>query len=210
MSVRDTSDSDALADRIIGHYEKHAQVWDGDRGRNLFEKSWLDRFLTLTGDADASVLDIGCGSGEPIAQYLISQGRKVTGIDAAPTLIDLCRARFPTHDWFVGDMRKLALGRQFNGLIAWDSFFHLTPADQRPMFPLFRQHAAPGAALMFTSGPSHGEAIGSYRGDPLYHGSLAPEEYTRLLAHNGFTVVAHTAEDPECGGHTIWLAQRRD
>jgi hypothetical protein len=27
--------------------------------------------------------------------------------------------------------------------------------------------------LMFTSGPAYGEAIGTYRGEPLYHGSLA-------------------------------------
>jgi hypothetical protein len=91
--------------------------------------------------------------------------------------------------------------------LAWDSFFHLTPDDQRRMFPIFAAHAAPGAALMFTSGPSQGEAIGSYRGDPLYHASLDPAEYTSLLNANGFSVVDRAVEDPACGGHTIWLAQ---
>jgi hypothetical protein len=50
-------------------------------------------------------------------------------------------------------------------------------------FPLFTQHAAPGTAEMFTSGTSHGEAIGSYRREPLYHANLAPrllERETRL------------------------------
>jgi len=60
---------------------------------------------------------------------------------------------------------------------------------------------------MFTSGGSYGEAIGSYRGEPLYHASLAPEEYRALLGSTGFRVVAHIVEDPNCGGHTIWLAQ---
>ena len=41
------------------------------------------------------------------------------------------------------DMRRLALGRRFAGLIAWDSFFHLRPQDQRAMFPIFAAHAAP-------------------------------------------------------------------
>ncbi len=63
---------------------------------------------------------------------------------------------------------------------------------------------------MFTSGPSHGEAIGSYRGEPLYHASLARDEYTALLAGEGFRVVAQRSEDPACGGHTVWLAQRTD
>lgn len=60
---------------------------------------------------------------------------------------------------------------------------------------------------MFTSGPAHGEAIGTFEGEALYHGSLAPEEYRTLLAENGFAVVDHVVEDPSCGGHTIWLAQ---
>jgi hypothetical protein len=50
-------------------------------------------------------------------------------------------------------------------------------------------------------------AIGSYRGEPLYHASLSEAEYRSLLPQHGFEVVAHVAEDPECGGHTVWLAQ---
>jgi len=60
---------------------------------------------------------------------------------------------------------------------------------------------------MFTSGTSYGEAIGSYLGDPLYHASLAPQEYRALLESADFSVLAHVAEDPNCGGHTIWLAR---
>ena len=61
---------------------------------------------------------------------------------------------------------------------------------------------------MFTSGPRRGEAIGSYKGEPLFHASLDPEEYRALLDEHGFEVVTHVADDPECGGHTIWLARR--
>ena len=60
---------------------------------------------------------------------------------------------------------------------------------------------------MFTSGPAHGEAIGSFAGEPLYHASLDPSEYRSLLDRNGFDVVSQVAEDPACGGHTVWLAQ---
>jgi hypothetical protein len=115
--------------------------------------------------------------------------------------------RFPKQEWIVADMRKLALPRKFSGMLAWDSFFHLSPDDQRSMFPVFRAHAAPNAALMFTSGPAHGEAIGNFAGEPLYHASLDPAEYRSLLDRNGFRVVSHVVEDPDCGGHTIWLAQ---
>lgn len=195
------------ADAVVSLYLRHAAAYDQQRGRKLMEAHWLDRFLSRL-PATPSVLDIGCGMGEPIARHLIERGCAVTGIDSAAPLIALCRKRFPQQDWQVGDMRELALGRRFDGLIAWDSFFHLKPDAQRRMFPLFRAHAADGAALLFTSGPGHGEAIGSFEGEPLYHGSLDPAEYRALLDATGFAVVEHIVEDPNCGGHTVWLAQR--
>jgi hypothetical protein len=81
--------------------------------------------------------------------------------------------------------------------------------DQERLFPVFRRHAAPNAALMFTSGPRRGEAMGSYQGEPLYHASLDPAEYRALLEQHGFEVVSHVSEDARCGGRTIWLARLR-
>jgi SAM-dependent methyltransferase len=193
---------------IIDLYEVHAVDWDRERGRSLFEKPWLDRMLAPL-PPERSILDLGCGSGEPIARYLIDQGCKVTGVDSSSTLVGMCRARFLGQDWVVADMRTLSLDRRFEGILAWNSFFHLCPDDQRRMFPIFGRHAARKAALMFTSGPSHGETIGTYKGERLYHASLDGSEYRSLLDRNGFEVVSHVVEDGDCGGHTIWLAQSR-
>jgi len=133
----------------------------------------------------------------------------VTGVDSSEPLIELCRQRFPEQEWVVADMRTLDLGRHFAGIIAWHSFFHLSPEDQETMFPVFEQHAGSGAALMFTSGPEHGSVLSEFEGEPLYHGSLNAEEYGTLLDQTGFAVVEHVAEDPTCGEATIWLAQKR-
>ena len=192
-------------DRIIDLYERHASDFDRDRGRSLHEKAWLDRFIALLTPA-ATVLDVGCGMAEPIARYLIESGFRVVGIDSSVSMIDLSRERFPNCEWLVMDMRQLRLGRRFGGILAWDSFFHLCMDDQRTMFPIFAAHADHGAPLMFTGGPRAGEAIGSYCGEPLYHASLDPVEYERLLTSNGFSVRGYVAEDPGCGGHTVWLA----
>ena len=75
------------------------------------------------------------------------------------------------------------------------------------MFPVFRAHAAPGPVLLYTSGPAHGVAMSTFKGDPLYHPSLDSPEYRALLRENGFAALAHTIEDPTCGGHTVWLAR---
>lgn len=201
--------ADDTAARIVGLYRRHARAWAADRGeRPGVERGWLDRFMALL-PARGTVLDIGCGSGAPVAAALIARGHAVTGVDSSPEMITMCRERFPGGDWRVADMRGLALGCAFDGVLAWDSFFHLAHDDQRAMFPVFAAHAAPGAALMFTSGPGHGVAIGSYGGEPLFHASLDPAEYRALLAAQGFEVAAHVANDPECGGHTVWLARRR-
>ena len=195
------------ADRIIGLYERHAHAFDAGRGQSLIERLWLDRFLALV-PRGGSVLDLGCGAGEPIARHLIAAGREVTGVDASPTMIALCQSRFPDERWIVADMRGLSLRRRFDGILAWDSFFHLRADDQREMFAVFRGRAAPGAALLFTSGPRAGVALGTFQGEPLHHASLDPDEYRALLAAHGLTVVAHVAEDPACGAHTVWLARR--
>lgn len=77
------------------------------------------------------------------------------------------------------------------------------------MFSIFCDHAETDAPLLFTSGPAFGEAIGTLEGEPLYHASLDPDEYRLLLDRNDFDVMSHVAEDPGCGGRTIWLARQR-
>lgn len=199
------------AENIIGLYERHAAAFDAQRGRDLMERAWLDRFTALIpagGPSGGTVLDLGCGMGEPIAAHLIGAGFRVTGVDSAPSLLALARKRFPAAEWLLDDMRGLDLGRRFDGILAWDSFFHLDHADQRAIFAVFAHHAAPGAALMFTSGPSEGVALGCFEGEVLHHASLSPAEYRGLLSSHGFAVQAHRAEDPDCGGRTIWLARR--
>lgn len=196
------------AENIIGLYQRHGLKWAEERGNKLFEGAWLDRFLDLL-PSKPSILDIGCGSAEPIGRYLIEKGSHLTGVDSSAPLIELCKGNFPNYEWRVADMRTLSMDRTYNGILAWDSFFHLCPDDQRQMFPIFRKHAAARAALMFTSGTSSGVAIGSFQDEALYHASLDPEEYRTLLESNGFSVVAHVVEDPSCGRRTIWLSQFR-
>jgi hypothetical protein len=76
------------------------------------------------------------------------------------------------------------------------------------MFARFAAHAKEGAALMFTSGPAEGVAIGEWQGEPLYHASLAPDEYRSLLAASGFEVESFTPGEPIATGPSVWIARQ--
>ena len=195
------------ADEIVAHYERHAMSWDADRRAAAWiDKPCIERFLSLL-PRGAAVLDLGCGGGAPVALHIAAKGFHVTGVDSSPTLISLCRTRMPDQEWIVADMRSLALGRRFGGILAWDSVFHLTHEDQRRMFRIFAAHSAADGILMFNAGFSRGESVGSYRGDPLYHASLDPSEYEALMAGFGFELIERSINDPAKGGRIFWVAR---
>ncbi len=152
------------------------------------------------------MLDVGCGAGEPISKYLIEQACSVTGIDSSPAMIDICKSRFSDEEWIVMDMRELALDKQFDGIAAWDSFFHLKPDEQRGTLQRFIQHLRPGGALLLTVGHEAGEVLGTVEGEAVYHSSLSPQEYKHILGSAGFKDVEMSLEDETCD-RTVLLAR---
>jgi ubiquinone/menaquinone biosynthesis C-methylase UbiE len=193
-------------DAIRGVYRRNAAAFDTRRTRILFERAWLERFLALA-PPGAPALSLGCGAGEPVERFLIEAGRPLVGVDFSPEMLALARGRFPRQAWIEADMRDLDLGRRFGGVLAWDSFFHLTASDQRAMFAVFARHLEPGGALLFTCGPGAGEAVGAVEADPVYHASLSPAEYAALMEAHGILPRRFTAEDPDCGGRSVWLGR---
>ncbi|MEO1013610.1 MAG: class I SAM-dependent methyltransferase [Pseudomonadota bacterium] len=201
-------DYEAIRLRTKSVYERAAAGWDASRSRALFERAWLDRFLALV-PAGGHILDLGCGGGEPIGAYLIEQGRRITGVDYAASMIELARARFPDHDWIVGDMRDLDLEGPFDGVVSWDGSFHLTGEEQRALIDRLGGVLRPGAPAMLTIGPVSGETEGLIEGEAVYHASLAPDDYRAAMAAAGFDGVELALEDPDCHGHSVLFAVRR-
>jgi len=196
-----------MSDRVIEHYERHAHAFDSARRREFVEKGWLDRFL-LAVPKGGQILDLGCGGGEPIDRYLIDRGHLVTGVDASEKMIALCRTRFNRHIWLRADMRSAAMGRLFHGILAWDSLFHLGHDDQAAMLEKMARWLEPGGAMLFNTGPAHGEAIGCQFDEDLYHASLAPYEYRALFEELGLMEVAFAPDDAATRGRSVWLVRK--
>ena len=196
-----------MAARTQEIYERRAAQFDAERSKSLHERHWLDRFLALV-EPGGRILDLGCGAGDPVAGYFMSQGFGVLGVDASHEMISLARRRYPDGDWRVGDMRELDVSKSFDGIVGWNSFFHLTPDEQRDVLVRIGRHLNPGAALMLTVGVEAGEVIGHVGGEVVYHASLAPDEYRAILGQQAVEVVEFVFEDPECAGQTVLLARK--
>ncbi len=66
----------------------------------------------------STVLDLGCGTGMPIAKVLIEAGIRVYGVDASPSLAEAFRQNFPTMPIACEPVEdSLFFNRQFDGII---------------------------------------------------------------------------------------------
>lgn len=81
-------------------------------------RALLARYFNLIIPADASVLEIGCGAGELLAQ--LRAGRRV-GVDLSPRQIEAARARVPGAEFHVAAGEELALDGTFDVLIISDT-----------------------------------------------------------------------------------------
>jgi cyclopropane fatty-acyl-phospholipid synthase-like methyltransferase len=187
-------------------YNKIAKWFSENRYALLNEDTYLEDMLGRL-PPDPTILDLGCGTGKPILQYLIEKKLQVTGVDASSQMLGIAKANYPSTEFIQQDMRSLHLNRKFDAIIAWHSFFHLPASDQPAMFQRFEEHLNPNGILLFTSGTEHGEAWGMNGGENLFHSSLDSQEYESLLQKHYFLVIKHIIKDPDCGDATIWMAK---
>ncbi len=193
--------------RVYEVYDEIINWFDDARTKNLMESEYLNLIVNAI-PPKSSILDLGCGTGEPIAQFFIEKGFKLTGVDGSQKMVELCNKRFPDERWIVSDMRDINLQQQFDAVLAWHSFFHLDHDSQRNMFKIFESHLKPGGVLAFTSGEEEGEVWSDNGGQQLYHASLSTKEYESLLKNSSFKVLVHKVHDPVCGEATVWVAQK--
>ncbi|MBX9579077.1 MAG: class I SAM-dependent methyltransferase [Gemmataceae bacterium] len=161
--------------------------------------------------AGAAVLDVGCGCGRPIAEYLAGRGFRVTGLDGSARLLDHARRAVPAAAFVHGDMRTADPGGPFDAAVAWDSVFHLPRPDQTSMFARLAGWLVPGGRLLIALGGSADDGFTSdMHGETFFYSGHAPAHALRLLAAAGFAVEHWAVDEPSSRGHVAVLAVRSE
>ena len=186
-------------------YQQNGQSWHQQRAADLGERGWLDR-LELT--PESRVLDLGCGSGKPLADYFLAQGATLVGVDFAPAMIELARQHYRDAHWILSDITALPDLGEFDAIVSWDGFFHLSPDQQRTSLPKILALLKPQGRLLLTVGPGAGEVDGWVEGEQVYHASLSIEEYRRVLKQAGVSLVTFCPEHQHTHGRSVLLAER--
>jgi ubiquinone/menaquinone biosynthesis C-methylase UbiE len=134
----------------FGWYESGQPMWDFRPALRRMEDE-LGKRLGL--DADASVLDAGCGMGDVARTMATKYGLRVTGIDILDFNLDEARKRSATAGlesrttFQLGDYHSLPFpAASFDGVYTMETFVHA--ADPAKALDEFRRVLRPGGRLV--------------------------------------------------------------
>jgi cyclopropane fatty-acyl-phospholipid synthase-like methyltransferase len=157
----------------------------------------------------ARVLDLGCGTGEPVARYAAERGFRVVCVDESEKMLEIARRVVPGAEFVRADMRELSLEGTFAAAVAWDSLFHVERERHREIFrKLWSLLDAGGRLLLSAGGTGHEGFTSEMYGRDFFYSGFAPEETVRLLASEGFAVELCEEDDPSSRGHIAVVARK--
>ena len=150
---------------VIAFFDRLAPGWDAEMVRND-EK--INTILDNAGvTAGKDVLDVACGTGVLIPDYLKRNVASVTGIDISPKMAEIARAKFPQPEVAIlcGDVETTDFARQFDCVVVYNAFPHFP--DPERLIARLAELLKPGGTLTVAHGMSR-EKI-----DAHHHGAAS-------------------------------------
>jgi cyclopropane fatty-acyl-phospholipid synthase-like methyltransferase len=170
-------------------YNKIADEWAESREKHSFVSNLVIEFASKV-KPGGKILDIGCGTGFPIAKYLSEKGFEVTGIDISEKLLQKAIDRnLPNTTLYLCDFFDFEPKDKYDGIIAFDSFFHFPKEKQKLIYGRVSDWMNNDAYLLFTHVNKDGEGKGEMFDEMFYYSSLNKDEVLLLLSDKGFEVV---------------------
>ena len=150
---------------VIAFFDRLAPDWDAEMIRN---DEIINTILDNAGvAAGKDVLDVACGTGVLIPDYLKRGVGSVTGIDISPRMAEIAREKFPQPEITIlcGDVETTDFQKQFDCIVLYNAFPHF-PEPERLIAKL-AAWLKPGGTLTVAHGMSR-EKI-----DAHHHGSAS-------------------------------------
>ena len=143
-----------------------------------------------------SVLDLGCGRGDPVSSTLLDLGFEVYGVEASPSLAAAFRARFPDAPLACEPVESSRFfDRTFDGIVAIGLMFLLRADAQADLIRRAAATLNAGGRFLFTS-----PALSCTWTDVLTgrrSTSLGAVAYKALLAEAGLAVIGEYEDEGE-------------
>src|SRR6185503_5256191 len=96
-------------------YDHIAEQWHANfRGQAYVDRvlSYVDKVLEGL-PPGARVLDLGCGTGNPIAKHIVQKGFSVVGVDQSRKMLEIARREVPEAEFIHGDMVEIEFAETF-------------------------------------------------------------------------------------------------
>lgn len=142
----------------------------------------------------ASVLDLGCGSGVPIAEALIAGGCRVSGVDASPSMVAAFRRRFPEVPVACEAVEDSScFDSTYDAIVAIGLLFLLPVDGQRAVIQRVSTALKPDGRFLFTAPVQAVSWTDTMMGGQCV--SLGDAAYRRALTDAGLLVVAEYSDE---------------
>ena len=192
-------------DTISRNYR--ADTFDFDRSSYKTFLTEFEQYLK----PGARVLDLGCGCGIPVSEYL-SKNYVVTGVDISQTQVSRAQALVPNAHFVCEDMIAVAFpDASFEAVVSFYAVIHVPVEQQAGLFERVTRWLVNGGFFLAILG--HTAWTGTeedWHGAKMYWSHADAATYRSWLGQAGFRVVAeHFIPEGE-GGHSLFIAQKRE
>ena len=144
-----------------------ARLDDYDR-HMLTEIEGADKFYNFTAallpkEAEASVLDLGCGTGLELEEYfLINPGAQITGVDLSKAMLDKLAKKFPDKNLCLicGSYFDVELGfEKYNAAVSAESLHHFSAEHKLALYQKLLRSLKPNGYFILTDYFAQSEAL---------------------------------------------------
>ncbi|MFD0447472.1 class I SAM-dependent methyltransferase [Streptomyces indonesiensis] len=147
-------DIDDPKDVVRRGYDALARHYEESYATETKYRPWLDT-LQQRIPATATVLDLGCGSGLPVARVLSAAGHRVTGVDISGEQIRRAREFVPEAEFRQADATALEFpAAAFDAVVSLYALIHIPLDEQPPLLARIATWLRPGGWLLGTTGHS--------------------------------------------------------